>query len=397
MKNSVVASTLTVAALTGSLLAWQQDAFKLPPPYHTPNASNGAKVVPKPENAHLRLPDGFSAEEFASGFQKPRIMLELPNGDVLVSDSVQKGAVVHLSKGNRRNLIEGLDRPYGLALNKDFLYVAEPLSVKRYKLDAKKVSVGPGEEVVSLAGFDKGHWTRALTFSPKGDKLYIGVGSGSNASPDTDERRATILECNPDGSNCTIFAAGLRNATAINFRPGTTELWATVQERDGLGDDLVPDFFAHVKRGSFYGWPWAYFGSNEDPRNAGQKPDLVKKTAVPEVSLGAHTAVIDWKFYTGKQFPAKYHGGAFFALRGSSNRAKRVGYSVVYLPFDKSGKPARQVEDFLSGWMMGPDQREVWGRPTGVLQLRDGSLLVSEDGNNRIWRVTYGKAAAMLK
>jgi glucose/arabinose dehydrogenase len=287
-------------------------------------------------------------------------------------------------------LIEGLDRPYGMAWWKDYLYVAEPTSVKRFRFDAKAVSAGPAEQVISFPpDFEKGHWTRSITFDAKGAKLYVDVGSGSNAAPDEDERRATILECNPDGQNCVIFASGVRNATTIAFRPGTNELWASVQERDGLGDDLVPDFFIKVQRGGFYGWPWAYFGPNEDPRNAGKRPDLVKKTIVPEVSLGAHTAVIDWKFYTGKQFPAKYRNGVFFAFRGSSNRAKRVGYSVAFLPFDKSGKPAGPVESFLSGWMLSPDSREVWGRPTGILEMRDGSLLVSDDGGNRIWRISY--------
>jgi glucose/arabinose dehydrogenase len=167
-------------------------------------------------------------------------------------------------------------------------------------------------------------------------------------------------------------------------------LWAAVQERDGLGDDLVPDFLTHIQPGGFYGWPYAYFGPNEDPKNKGLRPELVEKTIVPDVSLGAHTAVIDWKFYTGKQFPAKYQGGAFLALRGSSNRAKRVGYSVAFIPF-KGGKPAGPAEDFLTGFMLGEDKREVWGRPTGVTMLKDGSLLVSEDGGNTIWRISYAK------
>jgi glucose/arabinose dehydrogenase len=165
----------------------------------------------------------------------------------------------------------------------------------------------------------------------------------------------------------------------------------SVQERDGLGDDLVPDFFTRVQRGGFYGWPWAYFGPNEDPRNAGKQPDLVKKTIVPDVDLGAHTAVMDWKFYTGKQFPERYRGGVFFAFRGSSNRSKRVGYSIAFLPFGRNGKPSGRVEEFVTGFMMGPDDREVWGRPVGVTQLRDGSLLISEDGGNKIYRVAYGR------
>lgn len=383
-----------MCVLAGVSYAWQQSGVKLPAPYHSPNSSNSAKIVPQPDGTQLKVPQGFTVEEFASGFEKPRIMLTAPSGDILVTESVPKGSIVVVPAkgGERRRLLEGLDRPYGMAFWKDYLYVGEPMSIKRYKFDAKTTTAGKGEEVVSLAGFDKGHWTRSLTFNPKGDKLYIGVGSGSNATPDTDEKRATILECNPDGTGCAIYAAGIRNPTGINFRPGTNELWATVQERDGLGDDLVPDFFIRVQKGGFYGWPWAYFGPNEDPRNAGIKPDLVKKTLVPDVNLGAHVAVIDWKFYTGKQFPAKYRGGAFFAFRGSSNRTQRVGYSVVFLPFDSKGKPGA-MEEFLGGFMVSPDQKEVWGRPTGVMQMNDGSLLVSEDGGNKIWRISYkGKA-----
>lgn len=391
MKNSAVVSSLSAMALAGFAFAWQKEVPKLPPPYQTPNASNAAKVVPQPEGVRLKVPGGFQTEEFASGFQKPRLMITAPSGDILVADSVPKGAVVVLSGNNRerRNLIEGLDKPYGMAFWKEYLYVAEPMSVKRYKFDKRATTAGKGKEVVSLAGYDKGHWTRSLVFSPKGDKMYIGVGSGSNISPDEDPRRATILECNPDGSGCAIFAAGIRNPTALNFRPGSNELWASVQERDGLGDELVPDFLIRVKKGGFYGWPWAYYGPNEEPRNAGKQPELVRQTLVPDVSLGAHTAVIDWKFYTGTQFPERYRGGAFFAFRGSSNRAKRVGYSVGFLPFDRSGKPGEAVEDFLTGWMLSPDQREVWGRPTGILQMRDGSLLVSEDGGNKIYRVSW--------
>jgi glucose/arabinose dehydrogenase len=389
-RTTLLASVAALPLYALSLLAQKPD---LPPPFHTPSASNAAKVIERPDGVQLRVPAGFAVEEYASGFKKPRIMLNTPDGSILVTDSVPQGSVILLpakgSRAERRELISGLDRPYGMAWWKDYLYVAEPTSLKRYKFDAKRNTVGPGQEVISLPGFDKGHWTRSVTFDPQGRKLYLDVGSGSNASPDQDERRATILECNPDGGACRIFASGLRNATTIAFRPGSRELWASVQERDGLGDDLVPDFFTRVQEGAFYGWPWAYYGPNEDPRNAGQRPEMVAKTVVPEISLGAHTAVIDWKFYTGKQFPQRYRNGVFFALRGSSNRSKRVGYSVVFLPFDKSGKPAGPVEDFLSGWMLSPDQREVWGRPTGVLQLPDGSLLVSDDGGNRIWRISY--------
>jgi glucose/arabinose dehydrogenase len=370
---------------------------KLPAPYHTPTVSNAAKVVPQPSGSRLNVPAGFTVEEFAANFQKPRVLLGLPNGSVLVSDSVPKGAVYVLDdkdrdgkSESRRAVVEGLDRPYGLAVYKNYLYIAEPTSLKRYKFDTKAVKAEAGEEIIKFpADFAKGHWTRSITFHA--DKLYLNVGSGSNVDPDTDERRATILECKPDGTDCQIFAAGLRNATGIHFRPGSNELWATIQERDGLGDDLVPDFFARIQRGGFYGWPWAYFGPNEEPRHAGKRPEMVKKTITPDVSLGAHVAVMDWTFYTGKQFPQKYRGGAFIALRGSSNRSKRVGYSIVYLPFGKDGKAASQYEDFLTGFMLSPDSREVWGRPVGVAQLADGSLLLSEDGANKLYRVSYKK------
>ena len=361
---------------------------KLPAPFHTPNSTNRAQIVARPESAQLRVPQGFSVAEFASGLEKPRIMLEAPGGQILVSEWIADGRITALSGADRKVLIKGLDKPYGMAFWKNYLYVAEATSLKRYKFDGKALTAGPGEEIVSWKDYTKGHVTRTLAFDKKGRKLYIGIGSESNADPGGPERRAAIWKCNPDGSGCETFASGLRNPTTIAFYPGTDELWASVQERDGLGDDLVPDFFTHIQPGGFYGWPYAYFGPNEDPRNKGQRPDLVAKTITPDLSLGAHTAVIDWEFYTGKQFPASYKGGAFFALHGSSNRGKRVGYSVVFVPF-KNGKPAGQPKDFLTGWMLGEDKREVWGRPTGVTMTRDGGLLVSDDGGNRIWRVSY--------
>ena len=369
---------------------------KLPPPFHSPSVQNGPQVIARPEGAQLRVPQGFQIAEFASGFDKPRIMLYTPTGEILVTESVANGKVTVISdKDNdnkadsqRKALIEGLDRPYGMAFWKDYLYVAETTSLKRYKYDAKAVSVGKGEEIVPMHDFGKGHWTRSLTFDPKGEKLYLGIGSASNVDPGEPERRAAILRCNPDGTGCELFATGTRNPTSIYFQPGTNTLWASIQERDRLGDDLVPDYFTSIKQGGFYGWPYAYFGPNEDPRNKGKAPELVKKTIVPDVSLGAHVAVIDWKFYAGSQFPAKYRNGAFLALHGSWNRADRVGQSVAFVPF-KDGKPAGSPEAFLTGWMLGPDKREVWGRPTGIMIMKDGSLLVSDDGGNKIWRISY--------
>jgi glucose/arabinose dehydrogenase len=398
MRRSLRFALFPLFVLAGAGLAWQSAKLevKLPPPFHTESVNNRPQVIDRPEGAQLQLPQGFSISEFATDLQRPRIMIYAPGGEIFITESIPNGAVtVLMDKNNdgkadesRKKLIEGLDRPYGMAWWKEYLYVAEPSSLKRYKYDAKTVSVAKGEEVVSMAGFGKGHWTRSIAFDPKGEKLYLGIGSESNVSPGENERRAAISRYNPDGSGFELYATGTRNPTQIGFYPGTNTLWASVQERDLIGDDLVPDYFTHIQQGGFYGWPYAYFGSNEDPRNKGQKPDLVKKTIVPDVSLGAHTAVIDWKFYGGKQFPSKYQGGAFLALHGSWNRSKRVGYSVVFVPF-KNAQPVSQPEDFLTGWMLDPAKREVWGRPTGVFEMKDGSLLVSDDGGNKVWRISY--------
>lgn len=379
-------------AATAAIL-YSAASVKLPPPFHTPSANNRPRVIARPDGARLQVPQGFNIDVYAEGFEKPRFMLLGPSGEILLSDSVQGTGSVYVLTQNgkqRKKIIEGLDRPYGLAFWQDYLYVAEPQSVKRYKYDRKAMTAAKGEEVVSLAGFGSGHWTRSLLFDRTGKKLYVGVGSASNVSPGEDPRRAAINRYNPDGSGHEIFASGTRNPIGLGWIPGGDTLWAAVQERDALGDDLVPDYFTHIRQGAFYGWPYAYFGPNEDPRNKGQRPDLVQKTVTPDVSLGAHVAVLDFIFYTGRQFPAEYQGGAFLALHGSWNRSKRVGQSIAFIPF-KDGKPSGELREFLSGWMLSPDKQEVWGRPVGLLQLQDGSMLVSEDGGNKIWRVSYQK------
>ena len=359
---------------------------KLPPPFATPSVNNGPRVIPKPEGAHLNVPPGFTAEVWAEGFEKPRYMLLGPGNELLLSDAANgpQGAVYVIQNRQSKKIIDGLDRPYGLALWNGYLYVGEPQSVKRYRYDAKAMTAGPGEEVVSLKGFSGGHWTRTILFDRAGKKMYVTVGSGSNVSPGEDPRRAAINRYNPDGTGHEIYAAGLRNVIGLRWYPGSDELWAATQERDALGDDLVPDYFVHVQQGAFYGWPYAYIGPHEDPRNKDMRPDLVQKTAVPDVLLGAHVAVLDFLFYTGKQFPQEYQGGAFLALHGSWNRSKRVGQSIAFIPF-RDGKPSGPMKEVLTGWMLSPDQRDVWGRPVGLLQLPDGSLLISEDGGNKIW------------
>ena len=383
----------TVAALLAPafLLAADQPKVKLPEPYETPSANNAPKVVAQPSGKQLTLPAGFHAEEFASGFKKPRYMLQAEGGAVLVTDSIAKGSVIAiLPDKSRKELLTGLDRPFGMAVWKEYLYVTEAESIKRYKFDGKTLAIGAGEEVVPLKGYGKGHWTRTIQFDKKSGKMYLSLGSGSDIDTGDPANRAAINVYNPDGSGHEIFATGLRNPVSIRINPESGAVWSTVQERNGLGDDLVPDFLTEVKKGAFYGWPYAYIGPNEEPRHKGEAPQLVAKTIAPDVVLPAHCSAMDFIFYTGKQFPAKYRNGVFVAFRGSSNRAKRVGYSVEFIPF-KHGKPAGDRESFLGGWMMGESDAEVWGRPVGILQMADGGLLVSEDGNNKIWRVSYKK------
>lgn len=380
--------------------AFTADPPKLPPPYHTPSASNGPKIVPQPGGVALKVPAGFTVSEFASGFAKPRYLAEGPSGEILLSDSVKNGSVYALADANgdgkiddgeKAKILTGLDRPYGIAFWKNYLYVAEATSIKRYPYDSTKRTTGPAEEIIPLKEEGQGHWTRTILFDVKGEKLYLGIGSRSNVDPGDPEYRAAILRYNPDGSNREVLASGIRNPIGMAWNPQSKQLWAAVQERDGLGDDLVPDYFTAIRPGAFYGWPYAYIGPNEEPRTKGQRPDLVAKAVVPDVVLEpSHVAAMDARFYTGKQFPARYRNGAFIALRGSSNRARRVGYSVVFIPF-RNGKPSGPQEDFLTGFMIDPDSKEVWGRPVGLLERKDGSLLMSEDGGNKVYSIRYTK------
>lgn len=385
--------------LAAALPAFTADTAKLPPPFHTPSASNAPKVVPQPGGVALKVPARFTVAEFASGFKKPRYLAEGPSGEILLSDSVKNGSVwvLHdsdgdgkIADGEKTQLLTGLDRPYGLAFWKNYLYVAEATSIKRYAYDpAKRTTGADAEEIIPLREEGQGHWTRTLLFDAKGEKLYVGIGSRSNIDPGDPEYRAAILRYNPDGSNREVLASGIRNPVGLAWNPQSKQLWTTVQERDGLGDDLVPDFFTSVRPGAYYGWPYAYVGPNEEPRNKGQRPDLVAKTVVPDVLLQpSHVAAMDARFYTGKQFPARYRNGAFIALRGSSNRAQRAGYSVVFIPF-RNGKPSGPQEDFLTGFMIDPASKEVWGRPVGLLERKDGSMLMSEDGGNKLYLIRY--------
>ncbi len=361
---------------------------------------NPPKVVPRPADASLTLPQGFTATLFASsGFKRPRNAAEAPNGDVFVVDT-GAGSLWALRDANRNGTIEddersefatGLSQPFGIAFQKGALYVANTDAIVKFPYaDGDLKATAAPATIATLPSTKGGHWTRNIAFTRDGRRFYVAVGSAHNIDPDPDPLRAAVLEFNADGSGRRVVSTGLRNPVGLAINPSTQEPWVTVQEREGLGDDLVHDFVAKVAPGRFYGWPWAYLGAHEDPRHAGKMPDLVKKTTVPEVLFEPHASAMTMAFYAGSSFPARYRTGAFAALRGSSGRSKRTGYKIVYIPFEK-GQPTGSYEDFATGWMLGEDRPEVWGRPVGVTVLKDGSLLVTEDGNGTLWKIAYGK------
>jgi glucose/arabinose dehydrogenase len=395
-------SVLVVVLILAAAAAVAQNAQlpvnwkELPPPFHTPAVRNNPEVVARPAGARLQVPSGFVVEEYMSGFVRPRFMMLGPGNEILMTDSGSRegndGIVYVLRNGTKTPIIEKLDRPYGLALKGDALYVAEPTSVKRYRYDAKTMRVsGAGQEIIPLTGFGQGHWTRSLLFNRDGSKLYVTVGSGSNIDLGEPAMRAALHRFNPDGTGHETVATGLRNIIGLRWYPNSEDLWAAVQERDGLGDDLVPDYVVKIRPGAFYGWPISYIGPHPEPQHKNVDMAKVKSTVYPDVLLGAHVAVLDILFYTGQQFPEKYRGGMFLAQHGSWNRAQRTGYNLVFIPF-RDRKPTAGPEDFLTGWMLDPSKKEVWGRPVGLLQLPDGSLLVSDDGGRKIWRVSYGRS-----
>jgi glucose/arabinose dehydrogenase len=353
--------------------------------------------VPRPADANLHLPPGFEINTFAEGdFKNARWMALAPNGDVFVTDADAGKVIVlrdndHDGKAETRfTFATGLTLPFGIAFWRDYLYVGLTNEVVRFAYKPGQTEAqGPPEKIAELPGRGyRQHWTRNVIFDPGGKKLYVTVGSESNVDAEKDPLRATISEYNPDGSGKRIFAGGLRNAIGLAFHPTTKHLWAAVQERDRLGDDLPPDYFTEIKENGFYGWPYSYIGKNEDPRRKGERPDLVAQALVPDVLIQAHSAVLGLVFYNGKMFPKDYRGDAFIALHGSWNRSKRTGYKIIRVRF-KNNRPAGGYEDFLTGWMLDENSRQVWGRPVGLLVLNDGSMLITDDGANKIWRVTY--------
>ena len=382
----------------------------LPAPYDTKSVDNGPRLVSRPEGAMPKVPAGFKVEEYAGGLKNPRLLRTAPNGDVFVVESGPGRIRVLRAKDGAGKAetneiyVENLKQPFGIAFypsgaNPKYLYVANTDSVWRYPYKNGDLKASGKEEVIvdNLPGGGRlrggGHWTRDIAFSKDDKKMYVSVGSVSNVQerPDIDEtRRADILEFTPDGKNERIFASGIRNPVGIAVNPTTGELWTSVNERDGLGDNLVPDYITRVKDGGFYGFPWYYIGANQDPRHKGEHPELKDKVTVPDVLLQSHSASLQMTFYTGSQFPKDFSGDAFAAEHGSWNRERRTGYKVIRVPV-KNGVPTGEYEDFMTGFVN--SDGDVWGRPVGVTVAKDGSLLVTDDGSNTVWRVSYDKNA----
>ncbi len=376
------------------------DPAKLPAPFHTESARRSSRIVPPPAGAKLSLPKGFKINVFAEGnFREPRWMALAPNGDVFLSDARANSLIVLRDKNKdgvaeeRFVFSDALSQPFGIAFHKGWVYVANTDSVVRFAYKSGQTKAdGPPEKLVELtAGGYNQHWTRNVLFSPDGTKMFVSIGSATNVSVEADPKRAAISVYDPDGKNHRIYASGLRNPIGLAWNPKTGQLWTAVNERDGLGDDLVPDYATSVKEGGFYGWPYSYLGQNEDPRRKGESPDLVKKAIVPDVIFQSHVAALGIQFYSGKMFPKEYQGDAFVAFHGSWNRQKLSGYRVVRIRFKNGKLVGNQYEDFVSGWLPSEDSNEVWGRPVGLLVAADGSLLITDDGGDKVWRVSYGK------
>ena len=384
------------------------DQLALPAPFATPSVRNTSKVIGWPEGKMPTPAPGFVVSLFAENLANPRQAYVLPNKDVLVVEAAREWPDRPRKSANRITLfrdthgdgkpdvrqafLTGLNMPHGMLLLANWFYVANTDSVVRYPYRGGTKIEGKGEKILDLPV--GGHYTRNLIADPAGKKIYVAVGSATNVDEqridEKDPRRAAILEINPDGTGMRVFASGLRNPVGMDWEPRTKTLWTVVNERDLLGDDLVPDFLTRVKDGAFYGWPHSYFGQHEDPRKKGQRPDLVAKAIKPDYALGAHTAALGLAFYDGKAFPQRYHGGAFIGMHGSWNRSKMVGYKVAFVPF-RNGKPAGPLEDILTGFIADEAKFEVYGRPVGVTVAPDGALLVADDAGGKIWRVSAKK------
>jgi glucose/arabinose dehydrogenase len=411
------------AAQTDTLTTNTNQEVVLPEPDTSASQTKFSKVIGWPEGKTPVAPAAFTVTKFAEKIKSPRNIYVAPNGDILValsnSERSAKEKVVAVITGKAKSeqggesantivlfrdsngdgkpdlqseFLTGLNQPYGLLIIGDSFYVANTDGLMKYPYQTGDTKItAKGTKILELpAGGYNNHWTRNLIANADGSKIYISVGSGSNVGENGMEheaRRANILEINPDGSGEIIYASGLRNPVGMAWAPNTSTLWTAVNERDGLGDDLVPDYITSVKKGAFYGWPYSYFGQHEDPRLKGQQPALVKSAVVPDIAVGAHTASLGLAFYTDNKFPTKYQNGAFIGQHGSWNRSSLSGYKVAFIPF-KAGKQAGPMEDFLTGFIADTEKGEVYGRPVGVAVAKDGAVLVTDDVSNIIWRVT---------
>ncbi|MCX2431269.1 PQQ-dependent sugar dehydrogenase [Pedobacter sp. GR22-10] len=407
---------------TDTTVTTSSESLTLPAPDTTASKNKFSKVIGWPENKTPVAPEGFVVTRFASNIKSPRNMIVAPNGDVLVvlsnSERSTKEKVANAVTGKSKSevagqsantillyrdadkdgkpeltttFLTGLNQPYGMLIIGNSFYVANTDGIWQYPYKSGDTKItSTGKKIMSLpAGGYNNHWTRNLIANADQSKIYVTVGSGSNVGENGMEneiRRANVLEVNPDGTGEKIYASGLRNPVGIDWAPGTNMLWTAVNERDGLGDDLVPDYITSVKEGAFYGWPYSYYGQNEDPRLKGKNPDLVKKAIAPDVPVGSHTASLGLAFYKGNKYPAKYQGGAFVGQHGSWNRSAISGYKVIFVPF-KDGKPTGKPEDFLTGFIADTDKAEVYGRPVGVTLAADGALLVADDVSGVVWRI----------
>lgn len=379
----------------------------LPQPYATESVDNGPRVVARPANAVPQAPAGFKVELYAGGLANPRLIRTAPNGDVFLAESrageikILRGITEEGKAEQVATFASGLREPFGINFyppgpDPEWVYVGNTDSVVRFPYRNGDLKArGPEEHVADLPGGGRlrggGHWTRDIAFSLDGKRMFVSVGSHSNVDDTdnnpTEHHRADVLEFTPDGKNEKVFAWGIRNCVGIAVHPKTGEVWCSVNERDGLGDNVPPDYITHIEEGGFYGWPWYYIGGHQDPRHEGKHPELKSKVIVPDVLVQPHSASLEMTFYSGTQFPKEYGGSIFAAEHGSWNSAALRAYEVIRVKLDARGRANGEYEDFLTGFLT-PDGRP-WGRPVGVAVAKDGSLLVSDDGSRSVWRVSY--------
>lgn len=387
----------------------------LPEPKEDESVDNGPTLSPRPDGAMPIAPAGFKVEMYADGFNEPRLIRTAPNGDIFLADShgdkvmVLRGVGADGKAAQVSTFAAGLDLPFGIQFypsgpNPKWVYVGNTKTVVRfpYKVGDLVATGAPQTIVAQLPGFAQlrggGHWTRDVVFTPDGKHMLVSVGSASNVDDiDThpnEFHRADVLEFTPEGRFEKVYASGIRNCVGEAINPTTGQLWCSTNERDRLGDNLVPDYVTSVKEDGFYGWPWWYMGGHQDPRHVGKHPELKDKVITPDVILQPHFASLELTFYTGKQFPADYSGDGFAAEHGSWNKSKRAGYEVIRIPM-KNGHATGEYEDFLTGFVT-PDGK-VWGRPVGVAVGNDGSLFVTDDGSKIVWHVSYVGNKAVAK